>query len=153
MWTWPSMNSGGVAGCCADALRMPREAASAPAPSTIARRVTDDFAMLSSEARSILRHDPVRASHRGVAVRHATSRLLRQRTGRTLDDPAAHAVAAGADPGGARRGQWCLDLVRDVRQRPAGRAAAWRVGQLQLLGPPGAGAGAEAPGDRDRQPR
>src|SRR6185312_8507689 len=153
MWTCPSMNSGGVpagGGVCAHAGR-PRLAATPAAPNrrSASRRVTEfDFIMLSSWARSILRHDPIPASTRGTAVRHATSRPPGQRTERTLDDAAVDAVAAGVSVERQGRGQRRLDLVRGVRPKRsrarAGRAAAWRAGQLELLGQPGAGAGREA---------
>src|SRR6185312_9390012 len=157
MWTCPSMNSGGVpagGGVWAHAER-PRLAATPAAPNrrSASRRVTEfDFILSSSRARGILRHDPLPASTRGVAVRHATSWASRQRTERTLDDAAADAVAADARVERQGRGERRLDLVRGVREGIAGRVAARWPRELQLLGQPGAGAGRQAPGDRDRQP-
>src|SRR6185437_10088553 len=103
--------------------------------------------------RAILHRDSSPVRRRDRAARHATPRGIRQRPERTLDDAAADAVAAEARIERQGRGEWCFDLVRGVRERLAGRAAARWAGELELLGRPGAGAGRDAPGDRDRQPR
>jgi pimeloyl-ACP methyl ester carboxylesterase len=78
----------------------------------------------------------VHAAHvqRSVASPGPARRLGSGATRAALDDAAADAGIADAADQRARRGQRHFDLVRHLRQRPAGRPAAWRAANSNYWG-------------------